>query len=293
MGISYYPGCTMKTSATNYERSALAVAKALSIEINEMDDWNCCGVVATLASDALMHQLAPIRNLIRIQEKGEDKVLVMCDMCYNTLRQTEEFITKNPDKLETINEFMDREDHNYKSGVKIVHFLQYLRDEVGLDKIKKKVKKKLKGLKVVPYYGCMLLRPQECAVDDQEEPTIIKDLMEAAGADVVDTPFKIECCGSYNTVNEKEIVAKRTHRIVDNARKAGGELIVLSCPLCKFNLDNRAKLAKEMFPDFEPLPVMYYTQLLALALGLGPEILGLEKHNIDPIPLLKEKGLLG
>jgi heterodisulfide reductase subunit B len=291
MTISYYPGCTMKTSATNYERSALAVAKTLGIKIVELEDWNCCGVVATLASDDLMHQLAPIRNLMQVQTKGGNKVLVLCDMCYNTLKQSEDFVQKNPDKLETINAFMDTE-KPYKAGVKIIHFLEYLRDEYKFENIKKKVVKKLKSLKVVPYYGCMLLRPKVCAIDDPEEPTVLKGLMESLGAEVVDNPFKIECCGSYNTVEHKEIIAKRIYRIVKMARDSGGELIVLSCPLCRFNLDERSKLAQEIYPDFVPLPVMYYTQFMALALGLDPEVLGLEKHYVDPRPLLMKKGFL-
>lgn len=292
MTIDYYPGCTMKTSATNYEKSAFAVANALGIDIKEMDDWNCCGVVATLASDDLMHQLAPVRNLTKLQEAGKDSVVVLCDMCYNTLKQTETFVQKNREALDTINAFMDRE-ADYKGGVKVMHFLQYLRDVYGVENIKKKVQKKLKGLKVVPYYGCMLLRPKDCAIDDPEEPTIIKDLMVAAGAEVIDSPYKIECCGSYNTVNEKELVARRTYRIVNMARKAGGEMMVLSCPLCRFNLDNRSKQAKELHKDFEPLPVVYYTQLLALALGLDSDLLGFEKHYVDPRPVLNKKGLLG
>lgn len=281
----------MKTSATNYEESAKAVAKVLGVEMNEMEDWNCCGVVATLASDDLMHQLAPVRILVKLQDAGQDSVVVLCDMCYNTLCQTEHFVKENEEGLKTINLFMDRES-DYNLGVKVVHFLQYLRDVVGVASIQKKIKKKLAGLKCVPYYGCMLLRPKECAIDDQEEPTIIKDLMVAAGAEVVDNPYKIECCGSYNTVNEKELVAKRTYRIVNTARNAGGEMIVLSCPLCRFNLDNRSKQAKELHSDFEPLPVVYYTQLLALALGLDEDVLGFDKHYVDPRPLLREKGLL-
>ncbi len=289
--ITYYPGCTMKTSATNYEKTALAVARNLGIELVELDDWNCCGVVATLAQDDLMHQLAPIRNLRRIQEKGEDKVLVLCDMCYNTLRQSEQFIKDNPDKLATINAFFDQEGP-YKGGVKVLHFLQYLRDEYTFEKLKKKVEVKLKGLKVVPYYGCMLLRPKGCAIDDQEEPRVLKDLMETLGASVVDSPYTIECCGSYNTVELKEVVAKRTYRIIKAARDQGGELIVLSCPLCRFNLDERSRLAQKIYPDFVPLPVMYYTQLMALAMNLDPDLLGLETHYVDPRPLLMKKGLL-
>ncbi|MBN2065345.1 MAG: CoB--CoM heterodisulfide reductase iron-sulfur subunit B family protein [Candidatus Thermoplasmatota archaeon] len=290
MKLLYYPGCTLKTSAKNLERSAFAVMEALGHEMVEMEDWNCCGVVASLTDDDLMHHLAPLRSLIHVEDQGEDKVVTLCDMCCNTLKQTNLRVKENSDDLETLNAFMDRE-NDYKGTVTVIHFLEFLRDEIGFDVIKKKVKRPLKGIRIMPYYGCMLLRPREVAIDDAEEPTILGDLLSALGAEVIDNPFKIECCGSYHTVDEKESVSKRAHRITNFATEGGSDAMVLSCPLCRFNLDARGKEAEKMFKDYKQIPVFYYTQLIAIALGLDQNVCGFDQHVVDPLLLLKKKGV--
>jgi len=290
MKLLYYPGCTLKTSAKNLEKSAFAIMNALGYEMVEMEDWNCCGVVASLTDDDLMHHLAPLRSLIHVEDAGENRVVTLCDMCCNTLKQTNLRVKENPDDLETLNLFMDRE-NDYKGTVKVLHFLEFLRDEIGFDVIKKKVKHSLKGIKIMPYYGCMLLRPREVAIDDAEEPTILGDLLSVLGAEVVDNPFKIECCGSYHTVENKELVSKRAHRITNFAIDRGSDAMVLSCPLCRFNLDVRGKEAEKMFKGYKQIPVYYYTQLLAIALGLDLSVCGFEEHAVDPSLLLKKRGV--
>jgi heterodisulfide reductase subunit B len=255
-----------------------------------MNDWTCCGVVASLTDDDLMHHLAPLRNLIHAEDEGEETIITLCDMCYNTLKQTNLRVKENPDDLETLNLFMDRE-HDYKGSIRIMHFLEFLRDEIGFDVIKKMVKNPLKGMKIMPYYGCMLLRPREVAIDDAEEPTILQDLLSALGCEVVDNPFKIECCGSYNTIEEKEMVSNRAYKITSHAIERGSDAIVLSCPLCRFNLDVRGKEAEKLFDNYKQLPVYYYTQLLAVALGIDEKYFGFEDHTVDPVLVLKKKGV--
>ena len=288
MELLYYPGCTLKTSAKNLESSALGVVEALGYELKEMEEWNCCGVVASLTDDDLMHHLAPLRNLIHVEDQGQDKVVVLCDMCYNTLKQTSLRVQNSEEDLKKLNDFMDRE-NDYKGTVKVIHFLEFLRDEVGFDVIKKKVKEPLKGLKIMPYYGCMLLRPREVAIDDAEEPKIFSDLIRALGGTVIDTPFKIECCGSYHTIDQKEAVSKRAQTISQYAIERGADAIMLSCPLCRYNLDVRGKEAEAMFKGYKQVPVFYYTQLLAIALGLGLGPCGLGSHAVDPTSLLKKR----
>jgi heterodisulfide reductase subunit B len=289
--ILYYPGCTLKTSAKNLESSAHAIMNTLGYELVEMDNWNCCGVVASLTTDDLMHHLAPLRNLIHVEDAGEKNVLTICDMCCNTLKQTNLRVTSNPDDLETLNSFMDRE-NDYKGTVKIFHLLEFLRDKIGFDVIEKMVKHPLTGLKVMPYYGCMLLRPREVSIDDPEDPTILEDLLTALGAEIVDNPFKIECCGSYNTVEQKELISRRAYRITKYAVERGSEAIVLSCPLCKFNLDVRGKEAESIFKEYKQIPVYYYTQLIAVALDLDIKVCGFDNHAVDPLPLLEKKGII-
>jgi len=269
----------------------MAITEALGHKLIEMEKWNCCGVVASLTSDDLMHHLASIRNLIHVQDEGEDKVVVLCDMCTNTLKQTNLRVTESQDDLETLNEFMDKE-NEYKGNVTVIHFLEFLRDEVGFDVIKKKVKRPLKGLRIMPYYGCMLLRPAEVAIDDPEEPRILADLIKALGGEVVDTPYKIECCGSYHTIDQKDVTSKRAGKISTFGVDRGADCIMLSCPLCKYNLDTRGKEAESLIDGYHQIPVFYYTQLIALALGLDMEPLDLEGHAVDPIKILKERGIV-
>jgi heterodisulfide reductase subunit B len=290
MELLYYPGCTLKTSAKDLEATALKVAEALGYELKEMEEWNCCGVVASLTDDDLMHHLAPLRILIHAEDEGADKIVVLCDMCANTLKQTNLRVKENEENLKTLNDFMDKE-NDYKGSVEIIHFLEFLRDEVGFSTLKKMVKRRLKNLKIMPYYGCMMLRPRNVAIDDAEEPTIFSDLLMALGAEVVDNPFKIECCGSYHTIDEKEATSKRAFRITNLARDRGAEAIMLSCPLCRFNLDTRGKEAENTYEGYEQLPVFYYTQLIAIALDLDIECCGFDAQEVDPLPLLREKGV--
>ena len=290
MKLLYYPGCTLKTSAKNLEQSAFAIFDALGHEVEEMEDWNCCGVVSSLTDDDLMHHLATLRNLIHVEDQGEETIVTLCDMCCNTLKQTNLRMKEKPDDLETLNLFMDRE-NDYKGTVKVLHFLEFLRDEVGFNVLKKMVKNPLKGMKIMPYYGCMLLRPREVAIDDAEEPTIMKDLLQALGAEVIDNPFKIECCGSYHTIEEKKLVSNRANKITNFAIERGADAIMLSCPLCRFNLDVRGKEAEKMYNNYKQIPVYYYSQLIAVALGLDPKCCGFNDHAVDPVLLLKKKGV--
>lgn len=290
MKLLYYPGCTLKTSAKNLEKSAYALMDALGYKMIEMDDWNCCGVVSSLTDDDLMRHLAPLRNLIHVEDQGENQVITLCDMCCNTLKQTNLRMKEKPDDLETLNAFMDRE-NDYRGTVKVYHLLEFLRDVVGFDVIKKMVKNPLKGIKIMPYYGCMLLRPREVAIDDAEEPVILRDLLTVLGAESVDSPFKIECCGSYHTIEEKELVSRRAYRITRYALERDADAIVLSCPLCRFNLDARGKEAEKLFEGYKQIPVYYYTQLIAVAFGLDPNVYGFDQHVVDPALLLKKKGV--
>ncbi len=293
----YYPGCTLKQAAKHFETSAIASAEAVGIELVEIPRWNCCGAVSSLTSDDVMHHVAPIRNLVRVQEMNQEglvddnyDLIVFCSMCFNVLRKSNLLVKEDAESLDLINEFMDTE-QDYEAKVNVRHFLEILK-EMGFYRLEDKVKKPLKGLKVSAYYGCTLLRPREVGIDDPEAPTIMEKFIESLGAEVVDNPYKSLCCGSYHTVGgNKDLVAERTYKIINEARRRGADLIITSCPLCAYNLDNRQELTKEMHPDFEHMPVIYFTQLMALAMG-REDAAGFEGNYVDARPLLKEKGLL-
>jgi len=294
MRLAYYPGCTLKTDAKNFDESTYSAAEALGIELLEPTRWNCCGTVHALAKDNVMNYLAPIRNLVRVEQMNDaelvndKRVVTQCAMCYNTLKRANAAAKADPDKMEKIRDFMEKEP-NYRGSVNVVHMLELLKG-LGWDEVKSKVVKPLDGLKVSPYYGCLLLRPREFSIDDPDHPTVMEDLLEALGAEVVDNPFKAKCCGAYHAVHMKEVAADLSHRILKKAQEAGADIIVTACPLCQFNLGDRQREIKKHQREFEGIPVVYYTQLMALA--FGKEGTGFKQNLPDPVPVLEEKGLL-
>jgi heterodisulfide reductase subunit B len=292
MKISYYPGCTLKSTAKNFEDSALCSLKNLDVDVEELPRWNCCGTVFSLATDDLIHHVAPIRNLIRVKESNSNRVLTLCAMCFNTLKRVNERVKGDSESLDKINQFMYREDIDYDGDVKILHLLELLRDEIKFENIAKKVVKPLKNLKIANYYGCLLVRPRDIGLDDVENPTILENLTTALGGEPVDFPYKTECCASYQTVDKPEIVADRTYHILTSAQNLGADVVSVSCPLCAFNLDHRQRETVREYPEFKSIPILYFTQLLAISLGCPKETLGFDLHFIDPKPVLKEKGLI-
>lgn len=291
MKLIYYPGCTLKNHARNFDVSTVSSMAKLDVEVEELARWNCCGTVHALASDDLMHRMAPVTNLIRVKEAQASEFMTSCAMCYNTLKRANIDVKKRADALETINEFLYLEETQYAGDVDVLHLLEYLRDRIGFDKLAEKVKKPLKGLRVACYYGCLLVRPKEVAFDDVENPMIMENLITALGGTPVFFPQKTECCGAHHTVGNPEIIAERTDKIMGSAHEEEADLVVVSCPLCAFNLDFRQDDARRLNPDFHPLPVLYFTQLMALALGCDDASLRFDLHHIDPLPALAARGL--
>ncbi len=292
MKLSYFPGCTLKNHAKNFEDSALCALETLDVTVQELDRWNCCGTVFSLTTDDLIHHVAPVRNLIRTKQQDSDKLMTLCAMCFNTLKRSNERVKGSQEDLDIINDLMYREEIKYEGDVEVLHLLEILKNDIKFDNLSQKVSKPLKDLKVASYYGCYLVRPEDIAIDDAENPVILDELMETLGATAIDFPFKVECCGAYQTVDKPEVVADRTNQILSSARKQGAEVVVVSCPLCAFNLDHRQKETVALFPEFKSMPVLYFTQLLAIALGCPEESLRFDLHHIDPKPILQEKGLI-
>jgi len=272
MGTPYFPGCTLTTKAKNYDTSGKAVAAALGMPLDELPDWQCCGATFPLATDNTMSLIAPARVLIQAEQTHAKQVTTLCAICYNVLKRTEFSLRKHPEQLERINWFVSTDEttagQTYTGKVQVTHFLQQLRDDLGWKALSERVTQPLKGLKVAPYYGCLLLRPPaEIGLDDPDQPTIMADLLTALGAEPVDFPFKGECCGSYLAVNKPDVPAALSGTIVESAAKHGAQAIVTACPLCQYNLDVKGRL-----------PILYFTQLLAKALELGEEISNFESQ---------------
>jgi len=290
MSLAYYPGCTLKTRARNLEEPAVASMEALGFKLNEVPRWNCCGAVYSLAEDDLIHQVAPVRNLIRAKKQGETELVTLCAFCLNTLKRANVLMKEDAAKRDTINDFID-EGTDYAGEVKVVHLLEVLRDDLGWETLSQKVKLPLRGLKAAPYYGCTLLRPREVTIDSVDNPTILREFLEALGASPVDFPESQRCCGSYQVISSPDDISEYARPILDSALNRGTGTLVLTCPLCDYNLGRGQKeLSKKS--GFREMPLLYFTQLLALALGLNPRVCHFELNHGSPELLLREKNLI-
>jgi heterodisulfide reductase subunit B len=291
MSLAYYPGCTLKTRARNLEEPAVASMEALGLKLDELPGWNCCGAVYSLAEDDLIHKVAPVRNLIRARKQGARELVTLCAFCLNTLKRANLLMKEDVEKRDTINDFID-EGMAYRGEVNVVHLLEVLRDKIGWETLAAKVRLPLRQLRLAPYYGCTLLRPREVAIDNPENPTVLGEFLKALGGSPVDFPESTRCCGSYQVMNSPDTIAGYARPILSSASSHGADALVLTCPLCDYNLGRgQEELAKEG-GGFKEMPLFYFTQLLALALGLGPRICHFELNHGGPESLLGDKGLL-
>lgn len=291
MKLAYYPGCTLKTKAANLERGALAALDALGVDYQEMPRWNCCGAVFSLADDDLIHHVAPVRDLIRAQGQGADAVVTLCSQCYNTLARANLLMRSNEEKRNTINAFMDEEE-DYRGELEVLHYLAVLRDLLGWDALRAKVSKPLDGLKVAPFYGCTLVRPTEVSVDGPH-PELFEQFLRALGAEPVAWSGATECCGSYQSLAHPEESADRAALVLASAHRAGADAIALSCPLCEFNLGTRQAEILAGREGTSAIPTFYFSQLLAVALGLEPELYRLDLSGAGAGQLLESRNLIG
>jgi heterodisulfide reductase subunit B len=280
----------MKTKAANLELAAVEALNVLGVEFTELERWNCCGAVFSLAEDDLIHHVAPVRNLIRAQQEDCDTVVTICSQCYNTLARANLLVREDEEKRDTLNRFMD-EEPDYDGGIEVVHYLNLLRDQVGWDVLKDKIVHSLDGLKVAPFYGCTLLRPDEVSIDPLHEG-VLEEFLGALGAEVVPFSAATECCGSYQMLAHPEEGMQRAAKVIGSANLAGAEALVLSCPLCEYNLGSRQSEVVAMGEDLEEVPTLYFTQLLGIALGLEPDLYRLDLAGRAARDLLTEKNFV-
>jgi len=290
MKIGYYPGCTLKVKAKNLEDSAIHSLKALGIELVELERWNCCGAVYNLADDDLVHFLAPVRDLMRAKEQGFSTVATLCSMCYNTLARANLLMREDEVKRNALNDFMD-EECDYTGEVEVVHVLTFLRDTIGWEELKKAVVNPLTDLKVAPYYGCTLTRPRDVSIDNGLHPKVFEDFVQALGATVVELAEAQTCCGSYNIVSHPEAAMDTVANIISDAGKHEADVLAMSCPLCEYNLGRRQEDALKNREGVEAVPTVYFTQLLALALGLDSEATRFDQNTEATRSLLENRKL--
>ena len=263
MKVSYFPGCTLKNKAKDLDAYAYRSAEALGITLEEIENWQCCGGVFTTANNEVATKLSSVRALKEASGKGQPLVSV-CSACHNVIKQTNHAMKNDKAFADKVNRYMAA-DGGYAGEAEVYHYLEMLRDLVGFDAVKKKVVNSLKGKKIAAYYGCLLLRPNSVMrMDDPENPTIMEDLIRALGAEAIVYARRNECCGGYISVENPDTAKKNSNAIIENAKAAGAEMIITACPLCKYNL----------VKSNADIPVVYFTELLAEALGVKEDTNG-------------------
>ena len=257
MKVSYFPGCTLRTKAKELDAYARKSALALGVELEEVDNWQCCGGVFTTASDEVATKLSSVRALANAHKKGQPLVSV-CSACHNVIKQVNNVMKNDEDVVLRANNYL-KLDTPYHGETNVLHFLEVLRDRVGFDNLKAKVTNPLTGRKIGAYYGCLLLRPGKVmAFDDPENPTIIEDFIRALGAEPVIYAYRNECCGAYVALDNKESAVKKSSAVLHSAAACGAECVITACPLCLYNLNQSGG----------EIPAVYFTELLYEALGL-------------------------
>lgn len=297
MKYSYFPGCSLERNAAAYDVSTMAIAKPLGLEFVEVDDWNCCGATEYISLNLTAAYALVARNLAQATKNDGLKQLVApCSACYLNLRKTDKYMGDSPKLAEKVNLALSAGGLTYKPGtLKIRHLLDVVVNDVGYEALTEKVTRPLKGLRVAPYYGCMIVRPEfggnGSKFDDTEYPTTLDKLLKALGAEVVDFPLKAHCCGGHMTQISEATGFELIRQLVKGASDYEADLIVTLCPMCQLNLDGFQSAMNRHFKTNYKMPVLYFTQLIGLALGLDAHKLGIGAELVDARPALTKIGV--
>lgn len=260
MTYSYFPGCTLKNKAVALDKYARLSAQKLGVTMEEIEEWQCCGAVYPLASNEYAQKLSSVRALAYAKEHGND-LLTLCSACHHVIKLVNNDVRTKQEMRDKLNAYMP--ETPYDGSVNVVHYLEMLRDVVTFDELKKNVVNPFKGKKIGAYYGCLLLRPSKImAFDDPENPTIMEDFITAIGAKPVLFAMRNECCGGYVVLDNAQTARDRCAQILADAKRSGAEMIITACPLCMYNLRENGG---------SDIPVYYFTELLAEALGVKEE----------------------
>ncbi len=280
---AYYPGCTLHSTAKEYDVSARAVCKQMGIELQELEGWTCCGASSAHTTNEMLATTLPARDLRSAEATGLP-LAVACAMCFNRLKHTQHALADQAVADRTARAIGG----SLANKTEVVHLLQILDERRN----SLAITRPLKGLQVASYYGCLLVRPHEITeFDDPENPQMMDRLMAALGAQPLEWDFKTACCGASLPLSRQDIVVKLSYRILGQAKKLGADCVAVACPMCQMNLDAYQNEMTKQYGAKLNMPVLYFTQIAGLAMGLTPAALDLDKHFTDPMPMLKNKGL--
>lgn len=289
MRFAYYPGCSLGSSGYDYHLSFKYVAKALGIDLAEVRDWVCCGASSGHAASHLASVALPALTLSHAEQDGFDKLVAPCLACLARCKAANHELEHDPGLRTKVHEVLN---YKYQGKVAVYHPLEVFL-EIGMQKIRERMRRNLSGLKIVSYYGCVLTRPPEVArFDSVENPQSMDSIVKTLGATPVDWSFKTECCGVSMTLTYSDIVLDLANNLLREAKEAGADAVAVCCPLCQANLDGRQHQIEEKYGTRYRLPILYITQLMGLAFGARPGELGIEKLITSPQEVLGSIGLM-
>ncbi|MEJ2631129.1 MAG: CoB--CoM heterodisulfide reductase iron-sulfur subunit B family protein [Acidihalobacter sp.] len=300
--VAYYPGCALEGSGGPYDKSTRVLVKALGLEMENIRDYNCCGAMEVKNIHPMLQTYLSSRVMaLASQEMGIDTVMAPCNGCYHNLKKAEYETATSEKALQTVQDLAQKaDDPVYEGDVRTLHLLEWLMEELGTEGIKQKMRKSLNGIKVANYYGCMYVRPRQIFPEKDQgpdsessyKPHFMDDLLGAAGAVNIDFPLKTACCGGAHTLSDSDTSTQLVLNIIQAAEDAGAEVIATECPTCHSGLEMHQVRAETEFGIKSNVKVIYFTQLLGLALGLSPRKLGVHENISDSIGLLQEKGII-
>lgn len=278
MKYAYYPGCSLEKTQRGYDESVRAVFKALGQELVEIDDWNCCGATMYMSVKETVSLAVSARNLALAESMGLD-ILAPCSSCFTVLLKTNRILNEIPEMHRDVNEALAEGGLTYNRKTRVRHPVDVLMNDIGLEAIRSKLQKNLNGLKIAPYYGCQIVRPDK-TFDDRENPVLLDHMFEACGGEAVYFPMKVRCCGGMLMTTFEDTALNLNKDLLACAVENGAEVIVTTCPLCHFNMEAYQGKINKMFGTKFNIPILYFTQLLGIALGLEPKSLGLDSSFI-------------
>lgn len=286
MKTGYFPGCSLHSTAKNYELSTQAVFNNLGVQLEEVTDWNCCGSTPAHQTDHLLALSLSARNLAQAEKAGMKEIMAPCAACFGHLKAAEVECAHDKDLFKKVQQAIETK---YDNTVHVINILELLVDRIGIDKVAQKVKKPLRGLKVAPYYGCLLTRPAKIAqFDHPTNPISMDNLLKALGAEVADWGAKTDCCGSSHVLTRLDMVVDLSGKIVYAAKDAGADVIATACPMCMSNLDLRQGEMAKASGRQANVPVMYITEIVGMALGIPNSQLGTRKHVVSTDPVVRK-----
>lgn len=275
MKYGYFPGCSLTSSAKEYDISLRKVIDKLGISFDEINDWSCCGATSAHVTNHKLSAALAMRNIMLAEQQGLDNIIAPCAACYNRLIISQYETGKH---IGIRKEAEDLLSVKFKKDIKIFNILEFFLKSC-LNKIIESRKRELSELKAACYYGCLLVRPAAITkFDDAEEPESMEKIVEATGAGTVDWNYKTECCGAAHSIARRDIVVDLSKKIIDDAIAHGANLMVVACPMCHTNLDMRQRAMKRKYPDHKEFPVLYLTELIGLSLGMDEKELGIDLH---------------